>query len=107
MSDALYVGDLEQGLDQVEVKHLHDAAKVAASWAVVPRPKTKSSFLLRAKEIRIRLQQLDEFLTSPPGIYSRRRCADERLPCCNARIAHEFPSTWGRGCRGTGQTSCG
>jgi cyclic beta-1,2-glucan synthetase len=83
MSNALYIGDLQQGLNQVEIKHLHDAAKVAASWAVVPRPRTKSSFILRGDEVRERLQQLDQFLSSPPGIYSVN---DERMNGCHAAI---------------------
>jgi len=70
MSNAIYIGDLQQGLNQPEIQHLYDAAKVAASWTVVPRPKTKSSFLLGAPEIRERLQQLDEFLGVTPRLYA-------------------------------------
>ena len=80
MSNAIYIGDLQQGLNQAEIKHLHDAAKVAASWSVVPRPKTKSSFLLRAGEVRERLQQLDQFLSAPPVFYSAK---DERMKACH------------------------
>ncbi len=83
MSDALYIGDLEQGLDQAQIKHLRDAAEVAASWAVVPHPKTKSSFLIRAEETRIRLQQLYEFIASPPSIYSEK---DPRMSGCSAAM---------------------
>ncbi len=83
MSNAIYTGDLQQGLNQAEIKHLHDAAKVAASWTVVPRPKTKSSFLLRADEVRDRLRQLDQFLSAPPGIYATN---DERMSGCHAAM---------------------
>jgi len=85
MSDALYIGDLEQGLDQAQVKHLRGAAEVAASWAVVPRPKTKSSFLIRAEETRSRLQQLDEFIAATPSIYSEK---DPRMSGCRAALQH-------------------
>jgi cyclic beta-1,2-glucan synthetase len=83
MSNAIYIGDLQHGLSQIEIEHLHDAAKVAASWSVVPRPKTKSTFLVRAEEVRGRLQQLDQFLSAPPVQYA---AADERMSGCHAAI---------------------
>ena len=56
---------------------------MAASWAVVPRPKTKSSFLIRAEETRSRLRQLDEFIDAAPSIYSEN---DPRMSGCRAAL---------------------
>lgn len=70
MSNSVFSFEPSQSFAKDQADRLRNAAERAASWTVIPRPPSPSSFLDRIRAARIRLRQLEEFLTAPPALFS-------------------------------------
>lgn len=83
MSEAAYIAGPQPVLAPDEVMRLHKAARVAASWTVVPRPAEAGSFPGRVRDARRRLKLLERVLAEPRMLNVGH---DERFAECRAAI---------------------
>ena len=67
--------------DQTEP--LRDAANLAASWAVAPRPSGDTAFSRRVRDAQRALKLLEKLLADPPAAYVRE---DPRMASCRAAM---------------------
>jgi hypothetical protein len=83
---SVFIVEPQQNLTHEQIERLRNAADLAASWVVAPRPCGGSTFFRRVRDAQRTLKQLGKFLAGPPAPYTGN---DPRMTSCRAAL-HEL-----------------